>query len=69
MKRFFVVMITGFSLLSGCTREKPVTSVTGYVEGEWRYLAAPASGWVEELTVEEGDQLKTSALAFRLDTD
>ncbi|TJZ72063.1 HlyD family secretion protein [Chitiniphilus eburneus] len=55
-------------LLAGCSREAP-TAYQGYVEGEFVALAASQSGRLTQLAVKRGQQVKTGAAVFALDTD
>ena len=68
MNGLLLLTVMAGALLTGCIRQTPPVSVPGHVEGEWRYLAAPVSGWIETLTLQEGDNVTAGSLAFRLDT-
>ena len=55
-------------LLTACqptTTEE--TSITGYVEAELRFVAAPQAGWITEQNLKEGDLISTGQLLFKLD--
>jgi HlyD family secretion protein len=55
-----------FLLLAAC--EKPQTTVfQGYAEGEWVYVSAPVSGYLEKLAVDKGQEVKTGELLFTLE--
>ncbi len=68
MKALIPFLFVSLALMGACTPDTNAP-LPGYVEGDWRYLAAPSAGWLEQLTVAEGDQVDAGALAFRLDTD
>jgi len=68
MNGLALAAISLLALMSGCTPDKQ-NAFSGYIEGDWRYLAAPSAGWLEQLSVDEGDQLVAGKLAFRLDTE
>lgn len=55
-------------LLAACGEEN-TGAYTGYVEAEYVYVAAPASGWLVEDTVREGDTVAAGELLFQLDAD
>ncbi len=42
-------------------------ALTGYIEGEYRYLSAPESGWIERSLFVEGQRIERGELAFSLD--
>jgi HlyD family secretion protein len=53
--------------LSGCTpQDEPVH--LGYIEADWTYVAAPASGRIVEQPVTEGDRVEQGDFLFRLDS-
>jgi HlyD family secretion protein len=52
--------------LAGCN-ETGVPAVTGYAEGEYIYVAAPEGGWVTEVLVARGAQVKVGDGLFTLD--
>lgn len=58
-----------FTLLSvfSTTEEDPTYS--GYVEGDYRYIAARDGGYIDELAVRDGDNAKAGVLLFSLDRD
>jgi HlyD family secretion protein len=47
---------------------RPTTKLSGYVEGEPLYLAAPISGRVTQVSVERGDRVVAGAALFVVDT-
>jgi len=52
-------------LLAACSN--PEHASQGYVEGEFRYIAANFSGTLQELYVDRGTPVKAGQLLFRLD--
>ena len=44
-------------------------STVGYIEGDYRYLVAPRSGWLKSVTVNLGDTLHRGQLAFNYRSD
>jgi HlyD family secretion protein len=54
--------------LSGCGSE-PQSAITGYAEGEYVYVAAPEGGWVSEVLVTRGAQVKVGDPLFTLDAE
>lgn len=55
-------------LLASCSGEPANAPNVGYVEADWRYVAAPQSGWIVEQSVGEGDRIAAGDMLFRLDT-
>ena len=65
MKTVFVLIGVAMSA-AGCT--KPVdTAWSGYVEGEYVYVAAPLAGALTTLSVQRGQQVTRGAALFTLD--
>lgn len=64
-RRHIVAMVLALSL-SACNGE-PSGTVTGYAEGEYVYVAAPEGGWVSEVLVARGAQVKVGDPLFTLD--
>lgn len=60
------VPIVGLIALAGCERPSG-SSVQGYVEGEYLYVAAPAGGTLTSLSVDRGTEVKEGAPLFTLD--
>ena len=54
--------------LCACSSEPP-SNVTGYAEGEYVYIAAPEGGWVSEMLVARGQQVKVGDPLFTLDAN
>ncbi len=70
--RLRATLLTTLLCASGCTRSAPGTdtplTVTGYVEADLVYVAAPAAGWLTS-HVSEGDRVEIGDLLFELDTE
>jgi HlyD family secretion protein len=65
MKR---ILLLGLALvLLGCDEKPKDGAYLGYVEGERVAVAAPESGWIEEVFVAEGDQVAVGQKLFRLE--
>jgi len=61
-----VLLLAMTGLLTHCN--KPETNrLQGYVEGEFVYVAAPAGGRLEHLSVQRGGQVKAGAPLFTLE--
>ncbi len=58
------IAIFGWRLFQGDDGRQPLS---GYIEGESVYLAAPTSGAVEALYVREGDRVQAGAPTFLID--
>ncbi|MEO0616049.1 MAG: HlyD family efflux transporter periplasmic adaptor subunit [Pseudomonadota bacterium] len=54
-------------LLAGCAGDDSPDATIGYVEADWRYVSAPAAGWIVDLPVAEGDRIDVGDLLFELD--
>ncbi len=54
--------------LAACENQQPNT-ITGYTEGDYVYVAAPDGGWVTEVLVKRGSQVKAGDSLFTLDAD
>jgi HlyD family secretion protein len=66
MKRALILLCA--AVLAGCTPAAAPDDIhIGYVEADWRYVAAPDSGWIIESAVEPGDRVNAGDLLFRLD--
>ena len=57
------------ALALGACGAEPDGTVTGYAEGEYVYVAAPEGGWVSEVLVQRGAQVKVGDPLFTLDAD
>lgn len=68
MKRQHIAVIV-FALLVGACNGEPPSTVTGYAEGEYVYVAAPEGGWVSEVLVSRGAQVNVGDPLFTLDAD
>jgi len=58
------IVVVGWRLLERDAEER---TLSGYIEGEAIYLAAPASGTVEALYVREGDRIEAGGQTFLID--
>lgn len=54
------------ALLAGCNPASE-RHFTGYIEGEWLYLAAPLGGYLDALPVARGSRVAASAPVFSVD--
>lgn len=54
--------------ISGC-QEAPAPAANGYAEGEYVYVAAPEGGWVTQMLVVRGAQVKVGDALFTLDAE
>ena len=61
-------MLCAAFALSSCSAERERVA-SGYVEGEYVYVAAPEGGWVTELLVSRGQSVKVGDALFALDAD
>ena len=59
--------ILGFLVWTLVTRDSGGRVLTGYIEGERVYLAAPVSGAVAELYVREGERVAAGGRTFLID--
>ena len=58
--------LVAIALLAGCSRAE-TPSWSGYVEGEYVYVAAPIGGALTTLAAQRGADVKRGALLFELD--
>ena len=56
-------------LISGCDKAAPTEAITGYVEANYIYLAAPESGWITEQAIELGSIIEKGQVVTQLDDD
>jgi HlyD family secretion protein len=63
-----LIMAVAAVALVGCENQQPNT-ITGYTEGDYVYVAAPDGGWVTEVLVKRGAQVKPGDSLFTLDAD
>lgn len=61
-----IVLIILLTLLTACGKED---YYSGYIEGEYIYIASSLSGHLTELSVSRGDWLKTGDPLFQLDNE
>src|SRR5262249_40399630 len=62
MKKLLLALV----LLTGCAKEDD-NAWLGYAEGDTAFVAAPQAGWVANLRVERGAEVKAGDLLFALD--
>ncbi len=55
-------------MMAACSGKTPTAPNIGYVEADWRYIAAPQAGWIVEQPVAEGDRFVAGDTLFRMDT-
>ncbi|MFM9864559.1 MAG: HlyD family secretion protein [Micropepsaceae bacterium] len=68
MRVDYTIAVALALLLGACGSEPPRT-ITGYAEGEYVYVAAPEGGWVSEVLVARGAQVKVGDPLFTLDAE
>lgn len=68
MRGIRAIVVFAGAFLTGCTAE-PTGVVNGYAEGEYVYVGAPEGGWVTEVAVKRGMQVKVGDLLFTLDAE
>jgi len=55
--------------LAGCRSREQSAAWSGYVEGDYVYVAAPLAGTLRELDVQRGERVQPGAPLFALDAD
>src|SRR5215475_10402872 len=68
MKSKLIAVVIAAAALAGCQSE-PGNKVTGYTEGDYVYVGAPDGGWVTEVLVQRGADVKVGDALFALDAD
>jgi HlyD family secretion protein len=68
MRTFQAISVFVLLALGACGSE-PASTITGYAEGEYVYVAAPEGGWVSEVLVTRGAQVHVGDPLFTLDAD
>ena len=68
MSRIQTHIMAGMLLLAGCSVAPP-RMASGYVEGDYVYVAAPEGGWITEVLVSRGQSVKPGDALFSLDSD
>jgi HlyD family secretion protein len=64
-----MALLVCLAALSACGVAKKDRPLQGYAEADYLYLSPREPGFVETLTVKEGDEVKAGALIFSLDND
>jgi HlyD family secretion protein len=63
-----VAALAVFLVLAGCSEQAP-NSLQGYVEGDYVFVAAPQGGWISEVSVRQGQEVRSGDPLFVLDAD
>ncbi|NNC99570.1 MAG: HlyD family efflux transporter periplasmic adaptor subunit [Gammaproteobacteria bacterium] len=64
-----VTAILALGLYAGCSGAGNDQQFVGYVEAEWRYVAAPQSGWVIDSPITEGENISAGQVLVVLDDE
>lgn len=67
LARLYFIPLLCLVVLNGC--DSPSAKLTGYVEADWVYVAAPSAGWITELKTNEGDTVSEGDELFILDQE
>lgn len=68
MNTFLTLTASTFVILTAaCSAETADAPLIGYVEADWRYIAAPQPGRIIDLPVAEGGRISPGDLLIRLD--
>ena len=67
MRLFLSLLI--LCVLSACGRSETSEPYVGYMEVEYTYIAAPAAGWLEKVSVREGKTVSIGTPLFQLNTE
>ena len=59
-----IVVVAAITCMSGC--DKKAHQVQGYIEGDYTYISAQASGTLQMLAVHRGESIKQNQLLFQL---
>ena len=68
MRATFLFAIAFAVLMTGCQKQEARTA-NGYAEGEYVYVSAPDGGWLTQVLVVRGTQVKVGDALFALDAD
>ena len=68
MRRGHFICLLAALVLTACEKQ-PANKITGYTEGDYVYVAAPDGGWVTQVLVQRGAQLKVGDALFTLDAE
>ena len=63
-----LILVLAALVLAAC-EDKAADKITGYTEGDYVYVAAPDGGWVTEVLVKRGAQVRVGDPLFTLDAD
>ncbi|MBC3767800.1 HlyD family secretion protein [Neptunicella marina] len=69
MQSRLCLLISSVFILLSCSDSQQEKKLTGYVESDYLYIAAPQAGWIHELNVKDGQLIKNQQLLFSLDQD
>lgn len=67
--RYAQAMAMSLALTLAACGDEAARHVSGYVEGDYVYVAAPEPGWVTEVLVQRGSQVNVGDPLFALDAD
>lgn len=67
--RYAQAAAMGFALILSACGDEPTRTFNGYVEGDYVYVAAPEGGWVTEVLVQRGTEVRVGDPLFALDAD
>lgn len=68
MRSTFFAAAVAATLIAGCQQQDAKTA-NGYAEGEYVYVSAPEGGWLTQVLVTRGAQVKVGDALFTLDAD
>ncbi|WP_416307592.1 HlyD family secretion protein [Neptunicella sp. SCSIO 80796] len=66
--KILVLLMLGLINIA-CEPDKRPNHYTGYVETDFVYIAAPQPGWIQVLSVKEGDEIIQGQSLFQLDNE
>ncbi len=67
LTRLLLISTTAWLLTACQPATTDETSITGYVEAELRFVAAPQTGWIVAQDLKQGDLITANQLLFKLD--
>ncbi|PIE48067.1 MAG: hypothetical protein CSA42_00720 [Gammaproteobacteria bacterium] len=65
----FPTLISLSSTISDNSAKNTDNYYSGYIEGDYRFIAAPSSGWLTAMPWQTGDYLSTKTLAFTIEDE